>query len=505
MLDNGKNSIGLEELDHLLEESFLEMDFNNPKNETIMQVISNNVMLTDKYADVSTTIKPKVKLNSIFIWIICGLSAVMATVFFLYHPSENTSRENSATINKSEQAVPEVSKTVPLEFGSLPIVNEPTVNEKGTQNLPPTGPEKIAAILSVADSPNVHKEFPKDQRYSEPAVATPVRKDSTFVFPKLTEQEIKDNNKQKKKMIAALAKFSNDKYAEIKMGTFNYKGDAVSLYPFYISNAEVTNLEYRTFIYDLLIQDRKDEFLKARPDQQQWMKEFNRPFMQPMVDNYFSHVAYNDYPIVNITREGAEMYCKWLTVETNKYLQEKGKPLINDVRIPADVEWTYAAMGGFQDAVYPWHSKMIDKTYTNANQKVRNHRGCFLANFCLRKFSEKADTTSECYKVKGKYKGAYTTAGFMLGYEVFTVPVYSYNPNDYGLYCMSGNAAEMVNVTAEKGNKIVGVGTRGGSWNSSDKNVKITGEDEHAGNTNALPYVGFRPVISKSPKRVKMD
>jgi hypothetical protein len=199
----------------------------------------------------------------------------------------------------------------------------------------------------------------------------------------------------------------------------------------------------------------------------------------------------------------------------NKYLEEKGKPLINDVRIPADVEWAYAAMGGFQDAVYPWHSKMIDKTYTNANQKVRNHRGCFLANFCLKKFSERVDTTSECYKVKGKYKGAYTTAGFMLGYEVFTVPVYSYNPNDYGLYCMSGNVAEWTSSIYYEGSytfqhdmnpdvrwnakdtdppKMKRKVIRGGSWKDVGYYLQ-TGTRTYEYQDSTKSYIGFRTVI----------
>jgi formylglycine-generating enzyme required for sulfatase activity len=505
MLDKGKHSIGLEELDHLLEESFLEMDFNNPKNETIMQAISKDVMLTDKYEGTSIKSNAGTKpFNALTIWIICAISVVTASVF-LFNRSSEVKKENAVVLSDRLRSSTKTPASEATESKAAPVLAESGSNLKHDFKTPFQIPEEKSVLTLSPDSPNVKKDFPKDQRVQEPVITSSVKKDSAYVFPKLTEQEIKDNNKQKKKMIAALAKFSSDKYAEIKMGTFNYKGEAVSLYSFYMSNAEVTNLEYRTFIYDLLIHDRKDDFLKAKPDQQQWMKEFNRPFFQPMVDNYFSHPAYNDYPIVNISREGAEMYCKWLTVETNKYLEEKGKPLINDVRIPADVEWSYAAMGGFPDAVYPWHSKMIDKTYTNANQKIRNHRGCFLANFCLKKFSERMDTTSECYKVKGKYRGAYTTAGFMLGYEVFTVQVYSYNPNDYGLYCMSGNAAEMVNVTTDKGKKVIGVGTKGGSWNSSDLNLKIIGEDEYAGKTNPLPYIGFRPVISKNPMRVKMD
>jgi formylglycine-generating enzyme required for sulfatase activity len=421
-------------------------------------------------------------------------------MFYLMNKSSSESKSTSAGVSRYDSAVP--ANQLKIESNHPAVLSE-LHGVAATARPIEKFPSEKKPMLLVPDSLKERTE--EISTLPVPEMQSTNKMDSAYVFPKLTEKEIKENQKQKKKMIEQLAKFSSDKYALIPMGTFNYKGEEVSLHSFYMETSEVTNLEYRTFLYDLLINERKDEFLEAKPDQKQWRKEFDRPFLQPMVDNYFSHPAYNTYPVVNISREGAEMYCAWLTIEANKYLTGKGKPLINDVRIPADVEWSYAATGGIQDAVYPWNSKMIDKTYSNAHQKVRNHRGCFLANFCLRKYSEKMDTTSECSKEKGKYKSAYTSAGYMLGYEVFTVPVYSYNPNDYGLYCMSGNVAEMVKVTTDKGNKTIGIGTKGGSWNSSDQDVKIMGKDEYAGKADPSPFIGFRPVISKKPFHVKMD
>ena len=69
-----------------------------------------------------------------------------------------------------------------------------------------------------------------------------------------------------------------------------------------MQTTEVTNLEYRTFLFDLLIQGKKDEFLKAKPDQAMWTKEYKYAFLKPMEEHYFSHAAYDEYPVVAISR-----------------------------------------------------------------------------------------------------------------------------------------------------------------------------------------------------------
>jgi formylglycine-generating enzyme required for sulfatase activity len=284
--------------------------------------------------------------------------------------------------------------------------------------------------------------------------------DTGYKFPKLTPEEILANNKQKAKMIKQLDKLDKKHYAFIPTGTFKADDKNWSVQAFYMQTTEVTNFEYRTFLFDLLIHERKEEFLAAKPDQSRWTKDYSYSYNKPMEEQYFSHAAYNDYPVVAISRKGAEMYCKWLTEEVNK---QRNGAFINDVRLPSNYEWMYAAAAGKDGQSYPWGGPYL-----------KNDKGCYLANY---------------QPLKGNFKddGAFHTA-----------KVDSYYANDYGLYCMSGNVAEMVYYENE--NQLPG--TKGGSWTSVGAELQINGVDKYKGMSNASVDIGFRPVITYFNKMI---
>lgn len=323
------------------------------------------------------------------------------------------------------------------------------------------------------------------------------KEDTIFRFPKLTQEEIKANYKQKAKMTKQLAKLDKKAYQYIPSGTFKHNESNISVQAFYMQRTEVTNLEYRTFLFDLLIQDRKEEFIKAKPDQKQWMyiNGIKNSFNEPMTNLYFSHPAYNDYPINNISREGAEMYCNWLTSETAK-VKKKNKEPLNDVRIPSNFEWMIAAYGGNkQQAYFPWGTP-----YT------RNQKGCYLVNYkpVLDSNDNLIDSPDGVEGVQNKYAA---DGGF------HTVNVKSYVPNPYGLYNMSGNVAEMVwncpqseergkyndLIFCDKNDRIPG--TKGGGWLSDYNELAINGVDKYKGKTDAHANIGFRVVVTFLIKR----
>jgi len=143
------------------------------------------------------------------------------------------------------------------------------------------------------------------------------------------------------------------------------------------------------------------------PDTLAWVHDFTYSFNEPMTNMYFWHPAYDNYPVVGISWKQASAFCVWRTQLMNNYLNHIGETSVNDFRLPTESEWEWAARGGLAESQYPWGGPYI-----------RNSRGCFLGNF-------------------KPMRGSYMDDG---GFE--TVGVYSYNPNDFGLYCMAGNVAE---------------------------------------------------------------
>ena len=209
------------------------------------------------------------------------------------------------------------------------------------------------------------------------------------------------------------------------------------------------------------------------PDTTVWIKDFKYSYNEPMFNEYFWHPAYADYPVVGISWKQAKAFSNWRTKYRNDYLRgEKNKTTVGQFRLPTEGEWEYAARGGKQSAIYPWGGPYLV-----------DNRGDFLANFKPKRGDYAADNI------------------------VYTAEVDSYEPNDVGLYNMSGNVAEWTsspyynesyefNTTFNPdvympGNerKVV----RGGSWKDVAYFLKVGSRDyEYA--DSARSYIGLRLV-----------
>jgi len=91
-------------------------------------------------------------------------------------------------------------------------------------------------------------------------------------------------------------------------------GDFVSLSKndtLFYSKFEVTNKQYRIFLDDIPLADLR-QFERFRVKSEFWSISLGDVFIAPIERNYFDHVAYDEYPVVNITPEGAKAYCQWL-------------------------------------------------------------------------------------------------------------------------------------------------------------------------------------------------
>ncbi len=216
----------------------------------------------------------------------------------------------------------------------------------------------------------------------------------------------------------------------------------------------------------------KREEVEIYPDTTVWIKDFIYSYNEPMHNEYFSHPAYQDYPVVGVSWKQAMAFCNWRTHFKNSYQRSKNKPLVNKFRLPSEAEWEFAARGGIPSGVYPWGGPYL-----------LNDRGCFLANF---------------KPLRGDYAA---------DQAVYTVEAKSYLPNDFNLFNMAGNVAEWTsssydvnayeyvaslnpNMSLGRENRKV---VRGGSWKDVAYYLRVSSRDYEYQDTSRS-YIGFRTV-----------
>ncbi|MDH5381027.1 MAG: SUMF1/EgtB/PvdO family nonheme iron enzyme [Cyclobacteriaceae bacterium] len=201
----------------------------------------------------------------------------------------------------------------------------------------------------------------------------------------------------------------------------------VTIGQFFIDDSEITNNEYRQYIYymrdklsasmgplpyDQQLRDFVDQKIDTTtwglyPDTTVFVRDFAHHMGDPLQDYYFWHPGYDDYPVVGVSWVQATMFSDWRTLYWNEFRKYNAEPVMPAFRLPSEAEWEYAARGGRDMAKYPWGGPYI-----------RNSLGCMLANF-------------------KPGRGNFYDDGY-----AYTAPIRSFFPNDYGIYDMAGNVAE---------------------------------------------------------------
>jgi sulfatase modifying factor 1 len=223
------------------------------------------------------------------------------------------------------------------------------------------------------------------------------------------------------------------------------------------------------------------KIINIYPDTLCWIRDFTYSFNDPQASLYFWHPSFDDYPVVGVSWVQATAFSIWRTDFMNTALRKQGVPDVQSYRLPLETEWEYAARGGLDLSMYPWGGP-----YT------RNYKGCFLANF-------------------KPLRGNYIDDG-----AVYAAKVGSYEPNEYGLYDMSGNVAEWTscayapdayifthdlnpnyeyNATPQDPPIMKRKVVRGGSWKDIAYFLQ-NGTRDYEYQDSTKPYVGFRNVRS---------
>ncbi len=268
----------------------------------------------------------------------------------------------------------------------------------------------------------------------------------------------------------------------------DYQSAAKSSYVY--NDAEKTSGRYEGQITNLDgsrtdIKDRssfiKHNIINAYPDTLCWIRDFTYSFNDPQASLYFWHPSFDNYPVVGVSWVQATAFSIWRTDYMNTALRKNGVADVQEYRLPLETEWEYAARGGLELSMYPWGGP-----YT------RNYKGCFLANF-------------------KPLRGNYIDDG-----NVYAGKVGSYEPNEFGLYDMSGNVSEWTrcayhpsayifehdlqpnyeyDATPQDPPVMKRKVIRGGSWKDIAYFLQTSSRDyEYQDSTK--PYVGFRNVRS---------
>jgi sulfatase modifying factor 1 len=226
----------------------------------------------------------------------------------------------------------------------------------------------------------------------------------------------------------------------------------------YFSKHEVTNIQYITFLDELSKSNELEKYKISQIDTAQWITK--EGYDNPYATLYHRHPAYSNYPVVNITYEGALLFCEWLTNKYNSYDKRKFKKVI--FRLPTQTEWENAARGGLKENSYPWGGFYLE-----------DYKGIKQCNYLvLGDQSISFNEEKEEFEIVNMGQTSH-----------ITMPVNSFKGNGFGLFNMSGNVAEM---TQDKGI------SRGGSFLSPGYDVRVESTKKY---NKQSKDIGFRVCI----------
>lgn len=302
----------------------------------------------------------------------------------------------------------------------------------------------------------------------------------------------------------------------------------VTISSFYMDECEITNLDYREYLYWLnrvYGNDYPEVYQKALPDTLVWRSKLS--YNEPMVDYYFRHSSWADYPVVGVSWLQANEYCSWRTDRVNEKIlvdagflemmddQQSGENvfttdayyagqyegivgeemedlnpngegfrkvkmedgiLLPRFRLPTEAEWEFAALSLVGNTVeeriverriYPWNGHIV-------RTAEKKYYGQMMANF------------------KRSRGDAMGVASALNDHWEYTAPVMFYFPNDYGLYNMAGNVAEWV---MDVYRVSTGVDSKGiNPYRGNVYMTKVTDSDGMIAEKDSLGRISYRAV-----------
>jgi sulfatase modifying factor 1 len=279
---------------------------------------------------------------------------------------------------------------------------------------------------------------------------------------------LEDSTEQPKGSIAREDNMVLIKGGTFEMGSTDGESDekpvhTVNISDFHLSKYEVTVREFRRFVEATGHEtDAEKEGHSRVYEGGKWIDKNGVNWRHDPEGNIVND---DNHPVINVSWNDAVAFCQW---KGEKY------------RLPTEAEWEYAAGNGSKHTKYSWGD----------NAPNRKDGG-----------SVADETGAEHYNWTKK------STNIFVGYQdnyINTAPIGTFNPNDFGLYDMTGNVYEWCSdwydsdyyknspsanpQGAKTGSYRV---VRGGGWINSPRRCRVANRS-HLTPTSRSNYIGFR-------------